>query len=381
MDGLHLVADNHDISADEYVKARALLDEVRTLHLESRRYVEAHHLDPDVFLPGRIWAALGSPDHFIDWTCDLVNHVRCVSPFSGFDLMMWGRRDVPGQVDATRASALYGAMLSGTLDYRDLGERLERDFDLSGCIRRSLPDMTAFYDALVSTIPPHYHIAAPPCGGELGALHNGRIINPDVILYQRRVNALYAGGALQPIENAIASHGSANILEIGPGHGVFARALAECFAGAVNVFLVDLPFVLANSCAYLACASGTDRIGLVTAATRTAIDRPFLLIANHLVPAYERHLPDFHLVHNAISFNEMSALQVAYYFDLIDRHLAPDGTFHMAGGSRALDDQVDATAAAIDRFPNHALYPDRHIAGHLVAERPNVFIRQPGCQS
>ena len=47
-------------------------------------------------------------------------------------------------------------------------------------------------------------------------------------------------GALQPIEAAIAAHGSASYLEIGPGHCLFASALAQCFDGQLRVFLIDL---------------------------------------------------------------------------------------------------------------------------------------------
>src|SRR5207248_2158 len=132
---------------------------------------------------------------------------------------------------------------------------------------RSLPRMAAYYDNLVSTIPERYRLVAPPRAGEIGALHNGRILNPDLILYQRRMNALYAGGALQQLEEIIAAEGSANYLEIGPGHCFFAWALARCFDDKLNVFLVDLPYVMGNGCAYLSCAAGADRIGLVTSET------------------------------------------------------------------------------------------------------------------
>jgi len=381
MNDLHLLTDNENLSQEEYARARAMLDEVRTLHLESRRYIEGRDLDQEIFLPGNIWGEINSPDHFTDWTYDLVNYARGVSPFSGFDLMMWGRRDVPGQVDAARAGDFYGRFISGTLRGTDVAEQLERTFDLSSRIRRSAPGMIDFYDEVVGGIPERYRIVAPPRAGEIGWRHDGRIINPDVILYQRRINALYAGGALQSIEDAIAKHGSANYLEIGSGHCFFAYALAECFAGTLNVVLIDLPFVMANGCAYLACAAGADRLGLVTASTTAAVEKPFVLVPNYLVPTYERHLPDFQLVHNAISFNEMNARQVAYYFEFVERHLAGDGVFHVAGGSKVLDYHVDAVAAATGRFPNHTVYAGRDIAGHLVGERPNAFVRRTAVAS
>lgn len=378
MDRLHVLTDNQDISADEYARARALLLDVRTLHLEASRNVERRGLDPDIFLPGNIWAEIYRPDHFDDWTYELVNYARCISPFTGFHPMMWGRLDVPGEVDGAKAGDFYGRFLSGALDYTTVAEQLDREFNLSERIRQSLPRLIDSYDNLVSRIPDRYHIVAPPRGGEIGVEHRGGIIHPDLIIYQRRINALSAGGALRPIEDAIAKRGSANYLEIGPGHCFFAYALARCFDGKLNVFLIDLPFVINNACAYLTCAAGADQIGLVTATTAAAIARPFVFVPNYLVPDYEPHLPDFQLVHNAISFNEMNAQQVAYYFDLVARHMDDDGVFHIAGGFKLLDHHVDALAAAIERFPNHTLYPHADVAGYPVVDGPNTFIRSNG---
>lgn len=372
---LHLLTDNQDISDDEYAKAGSLLRDLRTLHLETRQYVERRGLDPELFLPGNIWADINSPDHCTDWTYDLVNYVRCISPFTGFHSMMWGRMDVPGEVDGAKAGDFYTRFLSGAVNCANVAEQLESEFNLTERIRQSLPEMTDSYDELVSSIPKQYRIVAPPRAGEIGVRHEGGIIHPDLITYQRRINALYAGGALQPIEDAIAARGSANYLEIGPGHCFFAYALAQCFAGRLNVFLIDLPFVMNNGCSYLTCAAGADRIGLVTLETTAAVEKRFVFVPNYLVPDYERHLPDFDLVHNAISFNEMNAQQVAYYFDLVARHMAADGVFHIAGGFKLLDYHVDALAVAIERFPNHTLYPGPHVAGHLVVDGPNTFIR------
>ena len=375
MNRLHLLTDNQDISADEYGKASCLLDDLRTLHLEAQQNVERRSLDRNVFLPGNIWAEINSPDHFVNWTYDLVNYARCISPFTGFHSMMWGRLDVPGEIDSAKATDFYTRFLSGALDYTTAAEQLESEFHLSERIRRSLPKMIDSYDELVSRIPDKYRIVAPPRAGEIGVRHGHGIIHPDIISYQRRINALYAGGALQPIEDAIAKHGSANYLEIGPGHCFFAYALARCFSGKLNVFLIDLPFVMNNGCAYLTCAAGADQIGLITTKTGAAVEKPFVFVPNYLVPDYEHHLPDFHLIHNAISFNEMNAQQVAYYFDLVARHMADDGVFHIAGGYKLLDHHVDALAAAIQRFPNHTLYSGADVAGHLVVDGPNTFIR------
>src|SRR5262249_1166572 len=148
------------------------------------------------FLPGNIWATILKPDQFTEWTYDLVNYSRCVSPFTGFDLMMWGRRDVPGELDSRKVDYFYHRFFTGELGGKDVPRELEKQFRLSERIRESLPRMAAYYDDLVSTIPDRYRLVVPGRAGEIGGLHDGRILNPDVILYQQRVNALYAAGAL-----------------------------------------------------------------------------------------------------------------------------------------------------------------------------------------
>lgn len=49
------------------------------MHFGARDYVAQHKLSPDIFLPGNIWAEIGNPDTFTNWTYDLVNYVRCIS--------------------------------------------------------------------------------------------------------------------------------------------------------------------------------------------------------------------------------------------------------------------------------------------------------------
>ena len=55
---LHLLDSNEDLTPDEYVRARALIDEVQLLHRGAAQFVAAAGLDREVFLPGNIWADL-----------------------------------------------------------------------------------------------------------------------------------------------------------------------------------------------------------------------------------------------------------------------------------------------------------------------------------
>jgi hypothetical protein len=235
------------------------------------------------------------PDHFINWTYGLVNYVRCISPFTGFDLMMWGRRDVPGQVDGVKAAALYGEFIGGTLSDRDLPGRLERDFSLSDLMRRTSPNMTAFYDSIVSTIR-LLSYRRTPRGGEIGIRHNGRIINRD-ILYQRRLNALY--GAVRLALKRPSKHGSANFSK---SPATVSRPLAGGVLPGPSTSLIDLP-LSGQQHAYLGCTSGPDSVAFSQDMTAVGSRSSSCRIPVRSTKTISR-VPSGH---NAISFNEMSA--------------------------------------------------------------------------
>ncbi|MEP7305695.1 MAG: hypothetical protein ABJA98_09270 [Acidobacteriota bacterium] len=62
-------------------------------------------------------------------------------------------------------------------------------------------------------------------------------------------------------------------------------------------------------------------------------------------------------------------------------HLLPDNqdiSDVVDGNACLLLDQVRTLHLGSRRYiPNHTIYPDRRIAEHRVAERPNAFIRRP----
>ena len=377
---LHLLAQNENLAPADYPAIRALIDQAHSLHVDAAKYVSLHGLDPEVFLPGNIWAALHASSGFANWSYDLVNYSRAVSAFSGFHMMLWGRQDLPGDFDPDEAGRFYSDLFSGALTGNAIGERLHamgipRKIEQSRKrlfpLYRSRGNLASTYDQLVANVPQRFRIEAPRRGGEMGLLHDGRIVNPDVLTYQGRINALYGSGTLDAIDRVIALRGAANYLEIGPGHCFFACALRSLFGHRLNIYLIDLPFVIANGIAYVSCAHGVGTIGLATQAAWPA-QKPFVFIPNYLVPLHERHLPKFDLVHNALSLNEMSAKQVAYYMTLIDEHLTPDGVFHLCGGEKHLEYHQDALGAAMRRLPVRKLYRG-NVKGIPVMDRPNSF--------
>jgi hypothetical protein len=373
----HLLGDNEDLSAADYAKAAALIATIRGLHLQARAYIERERLDPDIFLPGNVWAKIVDSDRFFDWTWDLVNYVKTLAGFSGFNSMMWGRLDAAEgselAIDPTRTADLYERYKSGQIPRTALPGVLEREFDLSNRIRRSAAALLAQYEALLEDVPDKYRVRLPKRGGEIGILYHDRIVNYDLVVFQSRMNALYGAGALQRLEDVIAARGYATYAEIGPGAAQFADALRNCFDGRLRVFLVDLPSIMAYGCAYLSCTAGPDAVHVVADGKAAIVERPFIYVANYLVPACEHVFPPFDLVHNANSLNEMTDRQVAYYMKWVRAHLAPQGSFHLSGAFKTLDYHRDVVAAAAQAFPEHHVYLEPVIGTVRVMDPQHMF--------
>ena len=379
---LHLLNDSEDLGAAQYAAARKLIDGARLLYEDSASYVERHGLDRDVFLPANIWASLIKESGFINWTYDLANYARAISPFSGFHLMLWGRSDIPGDFDEAAAQAFYADLFSGRITGPAIGERLSA-MGLPAKIEASRASLLHMYTArknmigtyahLVRKIPARFRLALPPKGGEIGILYEDRIVNPDVLAYQSRINALYGSGMLNRLEKTIAERGSANYLEIGPGACAFAYVLREMFDRRLNVYLIDLPSVIANGIAYLTCAEGSESIGVATP-DDWPLHKPFVFVANYLVPAYRHRFPKFDLVHNALSLNEMGAQQVEYYLNLINDSLSHDGIFHLVGGGKSLSYHEDALTAARQRLRTVASFEGGQVGDLSVIDGPHTFL-------
>lgn len=372
---IHLLAHNNHVDPSELHRTFQQLDRIRMLHLGARDFIAEQALDPEIFLPGNIWSELSNPDRFTEWSYGMVNFARLASPFSGFHLAAWARQDDHTKFDAERAARFYSVLFSKDASSREIAEAAESLFGLGERITSAAESLVDQWETLVAKTPKRYRLSLPAIGGEIGVVHDGRILNPDLLSFQSRMNALYAGGALEHIERRIRDDGEASYLEIGPGHCAFAHSLNVCFQSKLRVFLIDLPASLANGCAYLGCAGLADRLTIADAKRPAELQEPFVLIANYLVPLCEGALPEFDLVHNAISLNEMTADQVDYYLRLIRVHLSARGVFHLSEGEKSLSYHVDALAAGQAIFPNHLIERDRHIGSVPIIEAPNSFFR------
>lgn len=369
---LHLFSDNGHLTADEFTRIRHGLARVERLHAAYRTFVAEHALDPEVFLPGNIWKDLYDFDGFERWTYDLVNAVRLLSPlFTGFDMLAWGRRD-GREINLPEAERFHaGVMHDGALP-RNLDEVLEVRFQFVTRLWYSRY-LAAARRALLVNVPERYIARCPARMGEVGIVDQGDIVNPDLLTFQSRINAMVGGGVTQALEQAVARRGSATLLEIGPGLGFIPYTLHRALEGRLTVFLVDLPRMMARGYAYLAGVVGAEHVGIVTDPDEALPETPFVYIPNYLVPAVSGRLPRLDAVLNAISLNEMNAAQVDFYLGFIDAHLDEHGIFFLEQGARYRPDHEDAMAAARRRFPSHRCCPDPAVGGLPVMAYPNSY--------
>lgn len=370
--GLHRLSDNHRISIEDGATALKHIAAIRTIHLGARAHVIAHGLDPEIFLPGNIWADLNNETSFFDWSVNKIDIVRAISPFSGFHLMNWARQDDGENFIAQEINEWYSELFSKDYSADVIDAMLDERFGLAERMEASRYGLVEMWERLVSGVPVQYRLSVKATAGEMGVLHEGRILNFDIMSHQSRINALLGSGSIARLEERIAREGRATFMEIGSGSCSFAYALNALLGGRLEAYLIDLPAGLGNGCAYLACAAGADAISIVKPELREVTTSPYTLIPNTLLPWYESRLPPIDLVHNAISLNEMSSKQVDYYLSLIDRVLAAQGIFHLSEGQKSLDYHVDAQTAATLRFARHEVYADS-VNGINVIERPNTF--------
>jgi hypothetical protein len=367
-----MLSHNHPLSAEAYASIRTGLDAIGRLHGRFRAYVDEHGLNPEVFLPGGAWYQLYEFDAFERWTYDLVNNVRCLAPlFTGFDMLAWERRDGPA-IDLGRAQAFHANVLAtGTLP-PDIDAVLEKVFMQTTRLERS-HYLAEVHAELTQNVPAKYIARCPDRMGEIGIIHDERIINPDLITYQSRINAIIGGGVFDVIDRAIERRGRAAVLEIGPGLCFIPYSLHQMFGGRLQIVLIDLPRMMAFGYAYLAGLVGAEHVAVIAAPGEPWPDAPFVFVPNYLVPAYARALPRVDVAYNALSLNEMHPRQIDFYLDLIEAQIDPDGVFFLEQGAKYLDSHEDAMAAAGRRFPNHRTCWDTAVGGLRVLASPNSY--------
>ena len=89
-----------------------------------------------------------------------------------------------------------------------------------------------------------------------GLEFNNRVVNTDLLRYQRLVAAMHKEGILDDAPPA-----SRTVVEIGGGYGGLAHQIAYCLGDSLSRYvIVDLPEVLLLSASYLSIHNGSDNV-------------------------------------------------------------------------------------------------------------------------
>lgn len=371
--------DNLAMSADEYRDISALLALVRRAVDDASSFIATENLPREIFDPQNQWAIMlqdggvnrstylpfrqpgeastGATMRPQDAWSNL-NWTRILSPFTGYYLAYLDRLDQGGRFPQPYPRDVLEYIWSDVLP-DDLPDVMERYLDH----HQRLAWTPEQHFIATRNMPAHLVADAPPRGGEVGLMINGRIVNPDTLLVQGRLNAMYAGGVIGLLQEKVRAGRRLRVLEIGPGYGAMARTLGRIFAGGVDYVMVDLPPMLHYPAVYLSL-SGV-RVDIATADRAPDPAASHWLIPNYLAPRLaEQSVAAFDLVINTMSMNEMSLAQVRYYAEFIRRSLAPDGIFYEENAV-GLDPHVDCRAEFHHHFPFRRHVRSYHVAAGL----------------
>lgn len=326
--GFHGLRQNDDLSDAEYVAIKAQIEKVNSVSRDWLGYIERRGLDPSIFHPQNEWAdiinvatsrsALHPTDYFN------LNYVRLMSPFTGFHLPFLDRIDGFRRFDNKLSRDIQNACAQGIP--ADIAERMDalNPFER---LEHTIND----YLSLIARLPDKYIVDVPQRSGEVGLLINERLVNPEVLICQGRINALHDLGVLPLIERKIAENGCARILEIGPGYGALATALRSLYPQKLEYIAVELPYILWNCVAYMT----TNNYGSASHVMQSGEPFPssfgVLFLANYLLDEFKNNIGPVDIAINTMSFIEMSKPQVTYYRDTIRENLSSDGVCVIEG--------------------------------------------------
>jgi len=353
MIAFHTLRENHDLTEDEYKRARDRIAQVQRT-LDQSEDAEAAKTKEQVFHPANVWESLAArPGSQIPTDYHGINTLRMRAPFAGFHLPILDRLDrwrhYSGPDDATLRHIM------AATDSNEVWERICAAIDP---LSRMLP-FAGIQQLVTLNIPPDYVVRTPKMFGEIGMLVDDVLCNADTILCQSRVNALYASGALAKIDRIIGRNGVCRILEIGSGHGALARAVMALFPGRIEYICCDLPSSLHFAAVYAGHFAADSKVVSRDDSSITHLrGRESCIFApNYLIDAVVSDRQPIDVAINTMSMPEMSAEQVEFYCRLMVAALGKDGFFYEAN-SVLLAEHVDCKAI----FSRH--FKHRHTITH-----------------
>lgn len=324
---VHDLTKNHALSREEYARCLGLVETLQRLYDSGPDYVKRHGLDPAIFFAGNEWAEIVQTTGLTFKTAyNDINYLRLHAPFAGYHMPILDRLDGGHCFDPKGAKEFVVEVASAVPD--DIAERQRKLFDPWTRLHPIVPE----YLNHLRNVPSRYVVRTPRMFGEIGLDINGVLVNPDVVLCQSRINAMYCSGVLDKLDADIRRNGRARVLEIGAGHGGLGYALQQIFGERLEYVIIDLPTSLYYAMVYLSVLGGVDDSQLLEEGAPPHTHFKYLFIANHLLDEVMPVLGSFDLALNCMSFPEMSASQIRYYGEIIKRLLGRDGVLFEENG-------------------------------------------------
>jgi putative sugar O-methyltransferase len=320
--GFHGLGANQDLTEEEYQKCVDIAKHVAAIHADWASYVESRKLDESVFFPNNEWADIINPKGPFRWRQDYngFNYLRLLCPFTGYWLLLMDRIDQFRKFPNDWSVDWAMKFVENPITESALATVHAR-FDPMDRVAHSITD---FKEHALS-VPRNLRFRAPKFFGEMGAICGDYVVNDDIVIVQARINAMFALGVIDKLQQDVRKKGFCRVIEIGAGIGQQAAALKQIFGDALQYIVIDLPPILVASALYLSRLAKFRRSYVLGESDSWPESFEFVFLANYLTERFREHLGPADLVLNTMSFGEMSGEQIRYYGQLASDLVGADG--------------------------------------------------------
>ncbi len=320
--GFHGLRANQNLTDEEFQKSVDIMKRVAALHAQWAPYVESRGLDEAIFFPNNEWADIINPRGPFRWrqNYNSINYLRLLCPFTGYWLLLMDR------IDRFRRfpddwSVEWAMKFAENQITEEALETVHARFDPMNRVAHSVAD----FKEHVLSVPRYLRFRSPKFFGEMGAICGDYIVNDDIVIVQARINAMFALGVIDKLQQDVRKKGFCRIIEIGAGIGQQAASLKQIFGDALQYIVIDLPPILVASALYLSRLAKFRRSYVLEESDSWPESFEFVFLANYLTEQFREHLGPADLVMNTMSFGEMSGEQIRYYGELASDLVGTDG--------------------------------------------------------
>jgi hypothetical protein len=300
---------------------------VEALHVQWVPYTESRGLDKAIFFPDNEWRDIIDPRGSFKWgqaqwrqDYKSLNYLRLLCPFTGYFLILMDRVDRYRKFQDDWSAGWALNFIENPIP-DDVFDTMYIRFDP---LERVAHSVTDFREHVLS-VPQYLRFRAPKVFGEMGARCGPYVINDDIVIVQARINALFALGVIDKLQQDVREKGFCRVIEIGAGIGQQAAALRQIFGQALQYIVIDLPPVLVASALYLSRLVQFKRSYVLNVSDPWPESFEFVFLANYLTEQFREKLRPADLVMNTMSFGEMSGEQIRYYGELASDVVGEEG--------------------------------------------------------